>query len=133
MPSPFDAAISAAAATHDAIIGELFDYSPMMAEPNVRPVADTGRAIVTDLLAPFGDSADRAFSGPVRTIGVQTERPGHASNRPYISLQLSRLPYAPADGDRLLRKKTGDLYQVAERLPSTPGFMRLDLNLIKPA
>src|SRR5205085_1250152 len=128
------AATAAAAPIIDAVVGEKFDFLPMAASsPVARPVADTVRSIVLDLLAPFGDSSERAMSGPVRTVGVASEKPGHASNRPYIAPQLSARPDALRVGARVLRKRPGVLYQVAEILPSTPGFARLDLNIIKVA
>lgn len=132
MPSPFAAAIKVAAATHDRIMGDTFDYLPMSAgnDVNARPVADVARAIVTGLLLPFGASSARVHSGPVHTVGATAERPGIASDRPFVSLQLSLLPYPPRTGDRLRNVDTGELFRIAEILPSAPGLARLDLNQI---
>lgn len=91
---------------------------------------DATRAVVSNLLAVWGDPSARANSGAVRTVGVEAEEGGHASSRPFISLELSRLPYSAARGDRVKRIKTGQTYKVAEILPSQPGFARFDLNLI---
>lgn len=130
MTSPFDAAAASAAAAVDAVLGERFEYRPMRrsADVNARFAADPSRAVVTGLLAVFGEPSARADAGPVRTPGVEAERPGHATARPFLALALSRLPYAPAVGDRVLRSATGVVYRVAEILPSHPGFVRLDLN-----
>ncbi len=135
MASPFNAAMAAAAATHDSIIGEIFEFYPMKStsDVNAPPIVDPDRAVVLDLRAPWGDSAARWHADAFREPGVKSERPGHATSRPFISVQLSRLPYPPARGDHVLRKDTGDRYRVAEVLPSSPGFVRLDLNLVKKA
>lgn len=132
MPSPFNAAMAAAAATHDSIIGESFEFYPMKPalDVNGRTGADPDRAIVLDLLAPWGDSAARAHADAFREPGVKSDRPGFATSRPFISIQMTRLPYRPIRGDQVVRKETGDRYRVAEVLPSSPGFLRLDLNLV---
>lgn len=132
MSSPFDAAVAAAAATHDAIMSEAFAYHPMRAgsDKNAPLSADPDRAVVPDLPATWGDSAARAHADAFREPGVKSERPGHASSRPFVSLWLSRLPYPPRAGDRLIRARTGETYRVAEVLPSSPGFVRLDLNRV---
>lgn len=132
MASPFDVAVAAAAATHDAIMAEAFDYRPFAAAADVNAVAqsDPGRAVVSGLLATWGDSAARVHGDAFREPGVKSERPGHASSRPFVSLDLARLPYQPRVGDRIVRLKTGGIYRVAEVLPSSPGFVRLDLNAV---
>lgn len=132
MPSPFAAAAAAAAATHDRLLGDLFDYRPMKRgdNPNVRVVVDADRPIVTGLRLPFSAASARMGSGPVNTPAVKPDRPGHASDRPFVALQVSLLPYAARMGDHLLHRDSGDLYRLAEVVPSTPGFVRLDLNQI---
>jgi hypothetical protein len=133
MANPFVAAAAAAAATHDRVMGETFTFQPMARAADVdAPMSvDTGRAVVTGLLAVYGEPSARDASGPVRTPGVNVGHPGHASARPFISLALSRLSYRPRVGDRLTRDATGATYVIAEVLPSTPGFVRLDLNEIR--
>lgn len=130
MPSPFAAATNAAAAAVDSYMGERFEYRPMKraADVDARTSVDTGRVVVLDLLAMWGDPSARDMSAAAREPGVKPEYPGHASTRPYIALELSRLPYAPVKGDIVVRKDTGDRFKVAEVLPSSPGFARLDLN-----
>lgn len=135
MASPFDAAVKAAGLMHDRIMGETFEFHPMMhanSDVNARAdlVADTSRAPVLNLVAVWGGPSARTGSGAVRTIGVQPELPGHASDRPFISLDLARLPYAAKPGDKVLRVANGQWCKVAEVLPSQPGFARLDLNYI---
>lgn len=135
MPTPFDAATKAAASSVGRVMGEAFAYIPMTtpADRNARPTADPERAVVDAFTAVPGFPSARAESGPVRTPGVTAERPGHASTRPFISFPLARLPYAARKGDRVKRLATGELYQIAELLPSAPGHVRADLNLIAPA
>lgn len=133
MPSPFAAAIKVAAAVHDRIMGDRFEYRPMKSgvDVNARRVVDDVRAVVSELRLPFGAGAARAHSGPVNTVGVTPEKPGVSTDRPFVSLQLSLLPYKPQVGDNLLNLDTNELFAVAEILPSTPGFARLDLNQIR--
>lgn len=133
MASPFARAFAAAAVTHDNLAGEAFTFLPQkfQTDRNAPMIGDVSRAIVAGVRAPFGDSAARAGAGPFHQVGVQPERPGHASSRPYISLDLSRLPYAARKGDLVLREETGITYRIFEVLPSTPGFVRLSLNLAK--
>lgn len=130
MASPFDAAIAAAAATHDSIMGEDFIYRPRSrpADVNKRETDDGSRAVIDPLRAVWGEPAARFDSGPARLPGVEAERPGHATARPFVSFRLSLLPYRPRDGDMVERKATGEKFRVAEVLPSTPGLVRLDLN-----
>lgn len=130
MPSPFARAVAAAAVTHDKIQGELFTFAPMkyQTDRNAPLVPDSDRAVVQHVRAPFGDSAARAAAGPFHQVGVQPERAGHSTSRPYVSLDLSRLPWRPRVGDVLTREDTGERYKVHEVLPSTPGFVRLTLN-----
>lgn len=132
MASPFNAAMAAAAATHDSIMGEVFEFRPMKSanDKNAPGVVDPDRAVVSNLSAAWGDSAARFHADAFREPGAKSERPGHASSRPFISLQLSRLPYEPKNGDFVVRLETDRKYKVAEVLPSSPGFVRLDLNLI---
>ncbi len=132
MTSPFAAAAAAAAKAHDAVMGERFDYRPMKraTDVNAAPVIDPDRPVAEGVLMPFGEPSARADSGPVQTPGVTAQRPGHATVRPFVSLDLARLSYAPRAGDVLVRLAGGQRYRVAEVLPSTPGFARLDLNRI---
>ncbi|MDQ2080481.1 hypothetical protein RA307_09840 [Xanthobacteraceae bacterium Astr-EGSB] len=130
MSSPFEAAFAAAAVTCDAVMAELFHYRPMTRghDVNGRPAPDTARAATT-ILAIYGEPSARLGSGPVRTVGVDADRAAHANNRPFISIRLDQLPYAPADGDHAIRDKTGVTYRVAEILPGF-GVARLDLNRV---
>jgi hypothetical protein len=131
MASPFAKATLAAAATHDAIMAEPFEVRPMKlaGDVNAPTVVDPDRAILT-IAATFGEYAARVLSGPFHQPGVQPERAGHASARPYISIRLSQLPYRPRKGDQVFQVDTSALFRIAEVLPSTPGFVRCDLNRI---
>jgi hypothetical protein len=132
MSSPFAKLMAVAAATHDRVFGETFEFRPMgfVADVNAPRVADAVRA-VTQFAAPFGEAAARAFGGPFLQPGVQPQKPGHASTRPFIALDLSRLPYKPAVGDRIFSAERNILFEIAEIVPSQVGFVRLDLNRIK--
>ena len=131
MTAPFAAAARVAAAIVDRTFGDTFAYHPMAtgADVNSRPAPDPDRAIVTGLRLIFSAQGARAASGPTASPAMRVEKPGHASDRPFVALDLSLLPYAPCKGDRLLAGN-GDLFRVAEVVPSTPGFARLDLNQI---
>ncbi|MCB2106359.1 MAG: hypothetical protein KDE14_01605 [Rhodobacteraceae bacterium] len=129
MASPFARLAAVAAVTHDKVHGEAFEFRPMkhQADRNAPRVVDDSRPVVT-ALAVWGDPAARAGAGPFHQVGVQPERAGHSTTRPYISLQLSRLPYRPSVGDLVWRQEAETLYRIFEVLPSTPGFVRISLN-----
>lgn len=137
MASPFAAAIAAAAATHDKIMADDFEFRPMKPanDRNAPAIVDPDRAIWI-FRAPFTDSAARVHSDAARTPGVKPERPGYASTRPALSLNLALLPYAPRRGDVVAAILDpgalvyGKKYVIAEIVPGTPGFVRLDLNEI---
>lgn len=114
----------------DGTFGELWTYLPMTrADPNGRGTPDPGRAVVNNLTAVYIGPFARAFSAETRKQGVRPEQPGHASDRPVCDLDLSRLPYRPRGGDRVVRLQTGLLYGVAEVRPAGVSRAALDLNL----
>lgn len=137
MASPFAKAFAAAAATLDKHASDPFEFRPckLATDVNAPTVADPDRA-VTRFLGTFGEYAARANAGPFNQPGVQPERPGVATARPYLSIRLAQLPYRPRKGDQIAALDDngspipGSLFRVAEVLPSTPGFARLDLNRI---
>ncbi|WP_316178098.1 MULTISPECIES: hypothetical protein [unclassified Bradyrhizobium] len=130
MPSPFARAVAAAAVTHDCIQGERFTFSPMKydTDRNAPLISDQARAVVERVLCPFGESAARSGGGAFSQAGVKPERAGHSSDRPYVSLDLSRLAWRPRTGDLVTQEATGRRFRIHEVLPSTPGFVRLTLN-----
>jgi hypothetical protein len=130
MASPFARAFAAAAVTHDNLAGETFEFRPQkfQTDRNAPMIADPDRLIVSGVKCPFGDSASRAGAGPFHQVGVQPERAAISTSRPYISLDLTRLPYRPRKGDLVFRDETETLYRIFEVLPSTPGFVRCTLN-----
>lgn len=135
MPNPFDAAAKAAAASSDAVLAEPFTFRPMKrgANVNTRDLVDPALPVKTGVLCVFGEPSARVASGAVETVGVRAEKPGHASSRPFVSLALSRLPYRPQKGFVIEREATGEKFRIAEVLPSTPGFVRCDLNFLSQA
>jgi hypothetical protein len=94
---------------------------------NARRTPDPNRAEKTVTGTYFGPFA-RALSGSARTQGVKPESPGHASARPVCDIDLAQLPYAPCNGGRILRLKTGVLYAISEMRPDGTGRADLDLN-----
>lgn len=130
MASPFARAVAAAAVTHDKVQGDLFTFAPQkyQTDRNAPLIPDGDRAVVEHVLCPFGESAARAASGPFHQVGVQPERAGHSTARPYVSLQLSRLPWRPRVGDVVTKEDDGRRFRIHEVLASTPGFVRLTLN-----
>lgn len=131
MSSPFAKLMSVAAATHDRVFGDAFEYRPMKpaADRNAPRVVDDARP-VTIFVAPFGEAAARVMSGAFHQPGVQPGRAQHASSRPFISLDLSRLPYAPVAKDEIYSADKATLFEIAEIVPSQVGFVRLDLNIL---
>jgi hypothetical protein len=137
MASPFAKAFAAAAATLDQHAADPFEYRPckLATDVNAPTVADPDRA-VTRIVATFGEYAARVGAGPFNQPGVQPERGAVASSRPYLSIRLSLLPYRPRKGDQVAALDDngapipGSLFRVAEVLPSTPGYARLDLNRV---
>lgn len=132
MASPFARAVAAAAVTHDRIQGDLFTFAPMKyaTDRNAPMIPDPNRDVVQHVLCPFGESAARAAAGPFSQVGVQVERAAHATARPYVSLDLSRLPWRPKPGDVATQEQTGRRFRIHEVLPSTPGFVRISFNEI---
>ena len=132
MSSIFQQACIANSAAQDAVYGEPWTYIPMAAAaPNDVPGADGTRA-VTPITASFFDLYARAFSGPARKQGVKVEKPGHASSRPVLDLDVTQLPFAIVRGDRVQRGSDNSLWEIAEPRPDGNGRAELDLNLITP-
>jgi hypothetical protein len=130
--SIFQQACVANSAAQDAVYGEPWAYIPMAAAaPNDVPSADGSRA-VTPITAGFFDLYARAFSGPARKQGVRPEKPGHASSRPVLDLDITQLPFAIVHGDRVRRISDNSLWVIAEARPDGNGRAELDLNLLTP-
>jgi hypothetical protein len=113
MASPFERAFAAAAVTHDRLVGDPFTFAPMKydTERNAPLIPDQSRSVVQGVLCPFTESAARAGGGPFSQVGVQPERAAHATARPNISLDLSRLPWRPRIGDVVTQENTGRRFQ----------------------
>lgn len=130
MASPFARAVAAAAVTHDRIQGDQFTFAPMkyQTDRNAPLIPDGDRAVVEHVLCPFGEASARAAQGPFAQVGVTPERASHSTVRPYVSLDLARLPWRPRIGDAVTKEDDGRRFRIHEVLPSTPGFVRLTLN-----
>lgn len=134
VPSLFQDAFALASEGIDDTFGECWTYLPMVkADPNGRAVPDPDRAVVTSVIAVHFGPYARAFSAETRKQGLKPERPGHASSRPVFDIALCRLPYAPREGDRVVRLETGLLYHLAEPRPNGVGRAAIDLNLLGPS
>lgn len=123
-----------ASATIDEVYGEAFVYIPMTrtsdvnASPMVSP--DIDRPVKT-ITAAYMDKFARAISGPARVQGVRNEMPGHATDRPFISIDKDALPYEVRTGDRIKRVKTGAVYQLAEPRRDDMQRTEADLTVVK--
>lgn len=95
---------------------------------NAPLIPDGDRAVVEHVLCPFGEASARAGAGPFHQVGVQPERASHSTVRPYVSLDLSRMPWRPRIGDQVTKEDDGRRFRIHEVLPSTPGFVRITLN-----
>jgi hypothetical protein len=137
MASLFQQALAANSAAQDAVYGEPWIYIPMAAAaPNDVASADNTRAVMP-ITASFFDLYARASSGPARKQGVRPERPGHASSRPILDLDITQLPYAIAHGDRVKcndkdSPNYNSVWEIAEPRPDGTGRAELDLNLLTP-
>jgi hypothetical protein len=131
--SIFQEAFGLASEAIDDVMGECWTYQPMAkGDANGRSSQDPERAPAS-FTAVYLDPFARAGAGPERKPGLRPEHPGHASSRPVCDLALCRLPYAPRAGDRLVRRQTCMLYEVAEARPNGVGRAALDLNVLGKA
>jgi hypothetical protein len=130
MPSPFARLAAAAAVTHDRVHGELFTFAPMayQTDRNAPLIPDSNRAVVQNVLCVFAEPAARAAAGPFRQPGVQPERAGHSTDRPFVSLNLALLPWRPRIGDQATQQDTGRAFRIHEVLPGMPGYVKITLN-----
>ena len=129
--SLFEDSFAVASEGIDQVFGECWKYLPMAKpSPNARAAPDSSRIIVDSFIAVYLGPYARASSGIVQRQGLKPERPGHASDRPVCDVTLCRLPYPPQSGDRVVRLKTGDLYEIVEPRPNGIGRSALDLNLL---
>lgn len=131
--SIFDDALCVASAAVDSVLAESWTYLPTAAaggDVNARRAPDPDRA-AAPIVGIFIDPYARAHSGAARRQGVKAERPGHASARPQIYLDLTQLPYEARQGDLVRRGKTGKRYHVAEVKKDSAGPRAyVDLNEI---
>jgi hypothetical protein len=129
-----DAAVAHSAAV-DMVYSECWTYLPYAAagnDVNARPVADGSRP-AQPIIGVYLDPYARAESATVRRQGVTPEKPGHASARPQLDLDVTQLPYRIQNGDRVVRLATGDIFKVTEpKFPSAGIRQQLDLNLLTP-
>jgi hypothetical protein len=127
----FEDACAAASTSVDMVYSEGWLYQPYAVtsgDVNTRLTPDASRAPM-NVIGVYIDPYARAFSAQVRHQGVTPEKPGHASSRPQIDLDVTQLPYPICDGDRVTRLKTGEVFHIAEpKFPSGGPRKQLDLN-----
>jgi hypothetical protein len=134
----FEDACAAASNSIDMVYADAegWSYQPYAAtsgDVNARSTPDSSRAVLT-VTGVYIDPYARAFSSQVRHQGVTPEKPGHASSRPQLDLDVTQLPYPVRSGDRVTRIKTGQVFKIAEgKFPSGGPRFQLDLNEITPA
>jgi hypothetical protein len=135
MGTLFEDAARAHSAAVDLTYAERWLYQPFTSaagDVNGRPSPDPDRPAVA-IVGAFINPYARAFSMEARKQGVKPERPGHASARPQLDLDVAQLPYKPRQGDRVVRVKTGQVFHVAEpKFPSAGTRYQLDLNELDP-
>lgn len=135
MTSPFECELAAASAAVDEAFAdnEGWLYQPFASpggDVNARGAPDPDRPQM-QIQGVFIKPYARAFSVEARHQGLKPERPGHASARPQIDFDVTQLPYAPRNGDRVLRLADGTLYHVAElKFPMAGPRQQFDLNEI---
>lgn len=128
--SLFEETFAVASEGIDDVFGEWWTYQPFAVaggDVNGRPSPDPDRCEMT-IFAIYQGPYARAFSNETRRQGLKPEKPGHASDRPVCDLALCRLPYAPRNGDQVVRLKTRDVFKVAEVRANGIGRAALDLN-----
>jgi hypothetical protein len=133
VPTIFQDALALASECFDEVFSENWIYQPFVVaagDVNGRASPDPDRPQLP-IIGIFVDPYARAMSAEARKQGVKPERPGHASSRPQLDLDVTQLPYRVKQGDRVLRCATGKLYHVAEpKFPSAGPRWQLDLNEI---
>ncbi len=133
MGTLFEDAAAAHSRAIDTTFSERWLYQPFTVaagEVNGRPSPDPDRW-EREIVGVFIDPYARAASGEVRKQGVKPERPGHQSTRMQLDLDVTQLPYRVRTGDRVIRRKTGKTYHLAEpKFPSHGPRWQLDLNEI---
>lgn len=139
MGTIFEDACAAASNAVDAVYADAegWLYQPYAVtsggDVNARPAPDSSRAPM-NVIGVYIDGYARAMSAQVRRQGVTPEKPGHASSRPQIDLDVTQLPYPVRNGDRITRLKTGQVFKIAEgKFPSGGPRWQLDLNELTPA
>jgi hypothetical protein len=134
MTSLFEDGMALMSECFDTAFGERWLYQPRTDannDVNDRKAADPARP-AREIVGIFINGYARAFSIDARLQGVKPERPGHASARPQLDLDITQLPYLPRDGDRVIRHLTGAVYQVAEpKFPTAGPRQQLDLNQLQ--
>lgn len=125
MPSPFDALAARLNGAVNGLRGEGFTLVPMAkADVNARPAPDGTRAEVA-FTATFDDQGNRAGSGVEdwQSASIRKGQPGHTTDRPEVHAERSLFAARPRQGDRLRRTATGDVFEIAEIVPSGSLFI----------
>jgi hypothetical protein len=98
----------------DSVMAELFDYQPMKERRNATAIVDPLRSPLTDIVAIIDTRALELQAG-------DRSGPERLTASPYISVQDVMIPSGIQRLDRFIRKKTGQVYEVAEPKPDGLG------------
>lgn len=119
------------------VFGEVFTISPRMVgdDVNGRSSADLLRPVrdfTAELFENFArvQKPDERGSQAALTASYLQQEAGHTTARIRIVVARGALPYAIAQGDRVLRVKTGDRFRVAEVRALADGNVAADLNIM---
>lgn len=131
MSSAFDALEDAVSAACDALFAETFELRPMRSAPNVRAVADANREIQT-FQAIFDDRArhqEAAGGGMTDFKRISVGRDDTRTTLSVDNAELARIDRRA--GDRVLRVKTGVLYELGNPMPDGMGRTVFNLRHIQ--
>lgn len=119
----FDAFEDMVSVAVDATFAEAFTWRPRTAgDPNARTSADGTRS-TRALTGVFDDRA--------RVDASAAGGPPHVTPEPELSVDTGALPVPPPlRGDRFLRLKTGDVYEMTSAAPDGLGRTKIRLKLV---
>lgn len=131
MPSPFELAAAMSSAAVDTVYGENFSFVAMKAGADVdNPrIADPARPQFT---------AVGAYIGPAKAVlpHARGSIPDDNARRavvsePYVSIDNGNMPWWVVIGDRVVRLKTGETFEVARSIPDGVTRTRIHLTARK--
>lgn len=106
----------------DRVFGENFALVPMRAVTNGAPVPDDTRASVPLFGAIFADA-----SAPLMADIPGSTQMSRVQTMPRLSVSSLEIPYRPRRPDRIVRAKTGRVYEVQASYPDDQSRIVIDL------